>query len=171
MLILCSAACSPVRVLDHEADTGFSLSKYKTFGFYEIEANGDTLKPYRTQLNYLEQELVQQLQQRGLQQSSSSPDLKINLGLVLAEKVQTRQTNFTNDAPLYFGERHYTWKSEEVVVRKYKQGTLSLHLVDNTTNKLVWHGAAEGVLPEDNTTKLQERIRTGVRELVQKIPL
>ncbi|HEY4651311.1 MAG TPA: DUF4136 domain-containing protein [Pontibacter sp.] len=163
-------ACSPVRVLDTEAEQGFSLSKYKTFDFYEVDASGDALEPNTPQLEYLKQEIVQQLQQRGLQQSTASPELKVNLGIVVADKVQTRETSFIPDAPRYIGQRRYSWKSEEVVVDKYKQGTLSLHLVDNASNKLVWQGAAEGVLPERNTEKLQERITEGVQKLVQEIP-
>ncbi|AKD05229.1 DUF4136 domain-containing protein [Pontibacter korlensis] len=164
------AACSPVRVLESEADEGFRLSNYKTFNFFEVETSGEALQPYASQLDYLKQEIVQQLEQRGLQQSSSEPDLNINLGVVVAEKVQTRQTNILTDPPFYIGQRRYTWKSRDVEVGRYQQGTLSLHLVDNARNELVWQGAAEGAVPDDNAAKLQERIREGVQKLIQEIP-
>ncbi|NEM98455.1 DUF4136 domain-containing protein [Pontibacter burrus] len=169
-LTILLAGCSSIRVLDTKADEGFRLSNYSTFDFYEVETGGDALEAYAPQLDFLRQEIARQLEQRGLKQSSSDPELKINLGLVVASKVQTRETRYGSDAPYYIGQRRYTWKSEEVVVNNYKQGTLSLHLVDNATNKLVWQGAAEGVLPENNTPKIQKRISEGVQKLLQQIP-
>ena len=167
---LAVAACSPVRILEAEADAGFHLGNYKTFDFYEVEASGVELEPYSQQLEQVKTEITRQLEQRGLSRSASQPDLKVNLGVVVAEKVQTRETNILTDPPYYVGQRRYTWKSREVEVGRYKQGTLSLHLVDNSRNELVWQGAAEGVVPEDNNEKLQKRISEGVARLVAKIP-
>ena len=163
-------ACSPIRVLETETDEGFKLSNYKTFDFYDVDASGDALKPYEAQLQFLQQQITQQLEQRGLQRSSASPDLKVNLGIVVAEQVQTRETNILTDPPFYVGQRRYTWKTREVEVGRYQQGTLSVHLVDNARSELVWQGAAQGVVPEENTAKLQKRIAEGVRKLVQEIP-
>ncbi|WP_299822959.1 DUF4136 domain-containing protein [uncultured Pontibacter sp.] len=170
ILYLLVAACSPIRVLDTEADEGFKLSNYKTFDFYEVDASGDALGPYTSQLDYLKKEITQQLMQQGLQQDAAAPDLKVNLGIVIAEKVQTRETNILTDPPYYMGQRRYTWKSREVEVGRYQQGTLSLHLVDNARNELMWQGAAEGVVPDDNVAKLQKRISEGVQKLVDEIP-
>lgn len=170
LLLAGMVSCSPVRVLETEADQGFQLSNYQTFDFYEVEASGNALAPYALQLDYLKQEIADQLQQRGLTRSSTNPDLKVNLGIVVAEKVQTRQTNILTDPPYYIGQRRYTWRTREVEAGRYKQGTLSLHLVNNAENELVWQGAAEGVLPDDNTAKVQKRISEGVQKLVEKIP-
>ncbi|WP_266206230.1 DUF4136 domain-containing protein [Pontibacter kalidii] len=170
MLCLLVAACSPVRVLDVEADEGFRLSNYKTFDFYEVETSGVELEPYAPHFDQVKQEVTQQLERRGLSRSSTQPDLKINLGVVVAEKVQTRETNILTDPPFYMGQRRYTWKSEEIEVRRYQQGTLSQHLVDNARNELVWQGAAEGVVPDDNSAKLQKQIREGLHKLIQQIP-
>ncbi|TPE42813.1 DUF4136 domain-containing protein [Pontibacter mangrovi] len=170
LLCLLVLSCSPVRVLDTKAEEDFKLSNYRTFGFFDLETSGDTLQQYIGQLDFLKQEIAKQLEQRGLQRTDQNPDLKINLGIVVAEEVQTRQTNILTDPPYYMGQRRYTWKTEEVVVDRYKKGTLSVHLVDNAQNKLVWQGAAEGVIPDDNTSKLQERIVKGVQKLMEQIP-
>ncbi|MEJ8802111.1 DUF4136 domain-containing protein [Pontibacter sp. H249] len=169
-LCLLVAACSPIKLLDSEADDGFRLSNYKTFDFYDVEASGDALQPYGAQLDFLQEQITQQLEQRGLRRSSESPDLKVNLGIVVAEEIQTRETNILTDPPFYVGQRRYTWKSRDVEVGRYQQGTLSLHLVDNKRNELVWQGAAQGVVPEENKAKLQKRIEEGVKKLVQNIP-
>ncbi|GHA54829.1 hypothetical protein GCM10007389_02700 [Pontibacter akesuensis] len=157
-------------MLDTEADAGFQLRNYSTFDFYQVEASGDALEPYGPQLAFLKQEITQQLQQRGLTRTSSNPDLKINLGIVVAEKVQTRETNIQTDPPFYMGQRRYSWRSREVETGRYQQGTLSVHLVDNARNEMVWQGAAAGVVPDDNTAKLQKRISEGVQKLIELIP-
>lgn len=110
LLWLALAACSPVRVLDTEAEEGFRLSGYKTFDFFEVDATGVELEPYTPQLDRVKQEIARQLEQRGLHQNAAAPDLKINLGVVVAEKVQTRETNILTDPPFYIGQRRYTWE-------------------------------------------------------------
>ncbi|ARS35864.1 DUF4136 domain-containing protein [Pontibacter actiniarum] len=170
LLLAVVASCSPTRVLETDAAPGFHLSEYKTFDFYDIDASGDALQPYSEQLEFLKQEITQRLEQRGLSRSSSNPDLKINLGVVVAEKVQTRETSILTDPPYYMGQRRYSWQTREVEVGRYQQGTLSMHLVDNAQNELVWQGAAEGVLPDDNSAKVRKRISEGVQKLVEELP-
>ncbi|MFD2245619.1 DUF4136 domain-containing protein [Pontibacter ruber] len=170
LLTLCLLACSPITILDTESEDDFHLANYKTFDFYEVETSGDAIGPeYKEQLDYLKQEIEAQLKTRGLTRSSANPDLKVNMGIVLAEKVQTRETDIRTDGPRYMGQRRYTWKSQEVEVGRYKEGTLSVHLVDNSNNEMVWQGAAESIVPED-PGKQQRRIAEGVQKLIASIP-
>ena len=170
LLPFCLLACSPVKVLDTKAANNFQLSRYRTFDFYEVETGGNALSPaYKEQLAFLQQEMETQLSNRGLTRSSLQPDLKVNLGIVVDEKVQTRETDIRTAGPRYLGQRRYTWKSREVEVGRYKEGTLSVDLVDNARNELVWQGAAEAVVPKD-ASKLQSRIAEGVQKLVESIP-
>lgn len=170
LLLYYMSGCTSIRVLDTEADEGFRLANYTSFDFYETEASGKTLRPYAVQLQFLEENIARQLTERGLRQDTLNPDLKINLGVVVAEKVQTRETNILTDPPFYMGQRRYTWKSREVEVGRYQQGTLSLHLVDNARNELVWQGAAAGVVPDDNNIKLRKRMIEGISKLINQIP-
>ena len=62
------------------------------------------------------------------------------------------------------GQRRYSWKSKEVEVGRYKTGTLLIDLVDPSTNKLVWKGGGEGVLPGKEKDFSKE-----VNELVTQI--
>jgi hypothetical protein len=36
------------------------------------------------------------------------------------------------------GGRNYSWLAREVAVGRYRDGTVTVHLVDRTQNKLVW---------------------------------
>ncbi|WP_439881986.1 DUF4136 domain-containing protein [Pontibacter sp. MBLB2868] len=167
LLVLLCAACSPVIHTSSESVDNFKLSDYKTFAFYETDASRTGIG-YSTQLNYIENEIARQLEQRGLSRTSTDPDLLVNLGIVVKDTTQTRETNILTDPPFYIGQRRYTWKSHEVVVRRYKEGTISVDLVANDKNELVWQGVAEGAM-EEKTEKVQEQIRKGMEKLFSEL--
>jgi hypothetical protein len=161
--------CTSVRVKDTEAAAGFALNKYRTFGFYEISANGEAVNPaYNHQVELLKSTIRQQLTAKGLTFSPADPDLLVNIGVVTREKVQTRQTDFRTDAPKYIGQRRYSWRSEEVEVGRYKEGTVSVHLVDRESNALVWKGAMEAIIPR-REARLQKTIDAGMARLFQSL--
>jgi len=147
-----TSCSSSYKILKPEKETNFRLTDYTTFGFYEIEAAGDTVsETFSQNLAVIKEGIARNLEQKGLSQAQD-PALKINIALSVKEKIQTRQTNFQNDGrPLYMGQRRYSWKSKEVEVGKYKEGTMLIDLVDASTNKLVWKGGGEGILPEKET--------------------
>ncbi|WP_317175579.1 DUF4136 domain-containing protein [Pontibacter beigongshangensis] len=152
-----------------DAAGNFRLSDYQTFNFYEMEASGNALRAYGQQMDFIRTEMIRELERRGLRQADENPDLRINLGVVIEEEVQTRETNILTDPPTYIGQRRYSWKSQEVEVGRYNEGTLSVDLVHNRRNELVWQGVAEAVVPKD-PSKLRERITAGVEKLVKRIP-
>jgi hypothetical protein len=169
-LLLWVASCSTVRVIRQEAADSFALGAYRTFDFYaedQVLADSLSQEDYRN-MEVLKEEVAQQLANRGLTKNPQSPDLLVNLGMVVKEKDQTRETTFGRDAPYYMGQRRYTWKSQEVKVGEYKEGTISLHLVDRSQNELVWQGEVEAILPKKSTT-VEERIKEGVDVLFKKI--
>lgn len=169
-LAVWAAACSPVKILNTEGSDNFSLGNYQSFGFMETEAGGDALgTDYSQQLEFVKAEIARQLEARGLEQRTADPDLAVNIGVVVSEEVQTRQTDLRSDPPTYIGQRRYTWRSREVEVGRYNEGTLSLHLVDRMRDELVWRGEAEAVVPRDRE-KQERRISEGIEKLVQRIP-
>lgn len=170
LLALCVAACRPpVNVLNAEASEDFNLSDYQTFDFYEVDIDNDSVsQAYMDRVEILKSEITEKFTELGLTQSPSDPDLLVNLGIVVEDKVQTRETTI-QEAPIYIGQRRYHWEREEVVVGRYQEGMVSVHLVDRAKNELVWEGEAEGIVPDDND-KLRRRIDQGVDELFSRIP-
>jgi len=157
ILLLLMYACSPIQVLDQEPAENFSLSNYRTFNFYEIDAGGDSLnsKAYQNGIASLKTEIRQQLQKRGLQLGEHDPDLLVNIGIVIRA-----------DAPRYIVQKRYPVESEEGM--KYTAGTVSVHLVDRVNNKLVWRGAVEGVVP-DKPASLQRNVADAMEALFRGI--
>jgi hypothetical protein len=168
LIFLLLAACSGVRVLNAEANDGFELGNYKTFDFYQLEARGDTMAAtFAANAERLKLAIAKELQEKGLKQSSANPALLVNIGVVVEEKIQTRETTL-RDAPMYMGTRNYSWKSEDIEVGRYKEGTVTVHLVDPATKKLMWKGAVEGVLPA-KSSKVPPMIDESMTTLFSKI--
>ena len=86
---------------------------------------------------------------KGYRYVDTKADLLVNIGIVVKQEIQTRQTNWQNDGRFtYMGQRNYSWKSEEVEVGRYRDGTLTLHIVETARNKMIWKGSMEGIVPE-----------------------
>jgi len=166
--LLALGACSGVRVLNTDRADGFQIGQYKTYDFYTISASGDTVSAtYGRNIALLEAAIEKQMQIKGLKRTASNPDLLVNIGVMVEEKVQTRTTNI-QDAPRYIGQRNYSWKSEEVEVGRYKEGTATIHLVERASNKMVWKGAVAGVVP-NQPEKTAGLIDEGMAALFAKL--
>jgi hypothetical protein len=165
-------ACNPVIKVIAETSPGASLNKYKTFAFYQLSAQGDTItKGFAERVDLLKKAIATEMERRGFQPAQSNPDLFINIGIAIEERVQTRQTNFLQDgAPYYIGQRTYKWKSQDVEIGRYRDGTVSIHLVDAKANEMVWQATAEGVLPS-NIARMPEAIQKTSTAVFSKFPI
>lgn len=170
IFLMAIAACSSVRVVKTEPAENFALSNYKTFAFADIESTGDIPQSgfYRSQVDALKTAIEKQLERKGLRRVEKRPDLMMNIGIAIDEKTQTRQTDIRSDPPNYIGQRRYTWRSREVEVGKYRQGTIDVHLVDPKRNELVWRGIVEGIVPA-KPEKLQKQIDESMEKLFANI--
>lgn len=170
LFIFCSA-CSGVKVLEAESTPDANLAQYKTFDFYTLEASGDTVTTLFTdRINMLKEAISNEMVQRGYVRTSSRADLLVNIGVMVDEKVQTRTTDWRTDgAPRYMGQRNYSWKSEEVEVGRYREGTVSVHLVDAFKNKMVWKGAIQGVVP-GTAAHAQKNTQKAIHKLFEQFP-
>jgi len=149
-ITLLFTSCSTFRVFNTEAAPDAEPSRYQTFGFYEVKASGDTIpRTFDERLAILKKAIQAEMEKKGYRFTDSGPDLLINIGIVVKQEIQTRQTNWQNDGRFtYMGQRNYSWKSEEVEVGRYRDGTLTLHIVEAVRHKMIWKGSIEAVVPE-----------------------
>lgn len=160
--------CTPVRVVSTKQKEEINLSSYKKFNFLDISVeNEQMVNENREGVQMLKNAIVRELTQKGLKQSDN-PDLRVNIGIVTENKIQTSKTNF-REAPNYIGQRRYSWKSEEIEVARYKLGTVSVDIIDVEHNMLIWEGIVQGTLT-NNSNKLKRRIDIGVEELLERFP-
>jgi PBP1b-binding outer membrane lipoprotein LpoB len=167
LLSLILIGCSGVTIKNVQKADTFTLSKYKTFGFFNVDATGDGLgKNYTANLESLKKAISKQFEAKGLSLAPDNPDIMVNIGIVVSQEVQTRETSFSDpaDRTAYMGQRNYSWHSQEVVVGKYKQGSVTLDLVDRESGKLVWQGTATSVVPE-NQKNVPALIEEGMTKL------
>jgi hypothetical protein len=171
IVLLVFSSCTAIRVLPVESAPGVNWQEKRTFGFYEVKASGDTITAqFADGIAELQQAIAIELQQRGYERVAVRPNWLINIGIVVKEQVQTRQTDFRTDgAPRYTGQRNYTWKSETVEVGRYREGTVSVHVVDALKRELLWQGAVQGVIPEKNTSRAAAA-STAMRRLMEQFP-
>ena len=166
--ILCQ--CSPSARISSRLAPGADFTQYKTFDFYQLDASGDTLSTkFSSRTKSMEYAIEQEMKAKGYTRTNTNPDLLFNIGIVVEEKTQTRQTDFRTDAPRYIGQRNYSWKSEEVTVGTYREGTVTVDLVDRNTNQRVWDGVAREIIP-NRDDRVEKAIATGVKLLLKDVP-
>jgi len=113
----------------------FDLYKYKTYGFVPPdEAFLQSHEHAARALQRVQDAVRHEMDLRGIRYAEK-PELLINIGIVVEEKVQTRETTL-RDAR-YMGQRNYHWEAGEVQVGTYKEGTVTLDFIDAAHNDLV----------------------------------
>lgn len=164
LFILMTCSCAAVKDIKTLHASDFSITNYKTFNFLDLDTTGEMGSNFNTRIGWIKEEVAKQLTAKGLNQTSENPDLHINIGITIEEKIQTRETDFTTDRTRYMGQRNYSWQSEEIEVGRYKEGTVKIELVDRSKNKAVWEGsAASVVLKKDEASK--KNIAVGMEKL------
>jgi hypothetical protein len=170
-LLFLLVSCSPMKITYTQSTEPVDFSKYKTFNFYELKASGDTIsKDFAERTSILKSAIATEMNKRGYVQTNNNADLLLNIGIVVREQTQTRQTDFRTDAPKYMGQRNYSWKSEELILGYYREGAVSLDVVDAKENKAVWKASIEGIVPSKKSS-LQRQAENGMKRLFAKYPV
>lgn len=168
MLLFFFNSCSPVRVVATNEKDDVDFEAYDTYNFMDISLKNDSIDINSIpEVAILKEAIAAQMEGLGYEQAQN-PDLWINIGLMVEEKVQTRETNI-RDAPIYIGQRRYHWESEEVVVDEYEQGTVSIDIIDAHTNERIWEGIAAGTVTDDDA-KMEKRINDAMELLFKRYP-
>jgi len=170
-IILIFTGCRTTTVTVVEDDNrNFRLADYSTYDFYETEAEGIFNVEDNASINLIREEISRQMEARGLKRDGQDPDLRVNIGIQVEERTQTRQTGLVTDPGTftYVGQRRYAWRSETVETGRYRHGTATLHLVDTERETAVWVGVVEEILPR-REARLERTIREGVEKTFEKI--
>ena len=170
-----ATGCSSYRIVKNERDSSANWSTYRTFAFIDtsrIDPSPGTGPSYQATMEQVKRAVIAEMTNRGYQQvntnrATGQPDLLVNIGTVVNEKTQTRPTTIY-EAPRYIGQRRYHWQSQEVPVGTYREGTLSLHIVDARQENLLWDAAVSSILSKKGVTP--EQINKAVGKVFSKFP-
>ncbi len=117
-----------------DKDPAADLGAYKTFAFFSPLAT-DRMQYSSLDSRRLKQATREQLERRGYTYREEHPDLRVQLYLKVAERQEVRSAGAG-----FYGPRA---RLETV---DYRQGMLTIDLVDSQRHALVWQGTAEGRL-------------------------
>lgn len=144
---LALAGCGPSRpAIRADQDPSANLSAYRSFSF--VSPLSTDKAGYSTVLSsHLKTAVTREMQNRGYRYVESGGDLLVNFYANSQDKqeIRTYQTGPTYGG--YYGYRggmYGGWGGTEVQTVNYREGTLSIDLVDAARKQLVWNGVAEG---------------------------
>jgi hypothetical protein len=168
-------ACSSGPDIRREVNPTANFASYKTFGYFPELATDRA--GYETVFTArLKAATRSNLEAKGYVYSETNPDLLVNFYANVEDKQELRSTPTSMGYPVsmgYYGYRHnmyYGMSTSQVETVSYKQGTLTIDLVDPTKKALVWSATAEGRVSKDARKNPGPAIDAVVAELMQPLP-
>jgi hypothetical protein len=172
------SACANTPTVRRDTNPAATFGSYKTFGFLSPLATDKF--PYESLLTqHLKDATRQAMESKGYVFSASAPDLLLNFYVNIQDKQDVRTTP---SSPAYggygypggyYGYRagyYRVYNTATITTVNYKQGTLTIDLVDAKQKVLAWTATAEGRI---STNALQDpgpAIDTLVTNLMAPLP-
>lgn len=141
----CAPSGPAIRV---DGDPAANIPAFRTFGFFDQLATDKA--GYSTLLTArLKDATRRELEKQGYRYAGSAPELLVNFHLNIADKTEIRSTPSAGVGYGYYGYRsgmYGAWGGypQDIETRNYKEGTLTIDVVDAARKALVWQGVAEG---------------------------
>jgi hypothetical protein len=163
-----------------EKDPSVDLGKYRTYAWIsESKGKDKDEKPYKDfQDTYLQELISKELEKSGFVRAKGTPDVLIDYDVMIENEVRERSESvysrpfvryFFNPYTgrvnsFYYPSRYMGQNSYDV---PYKSGTVTVNIVDNDSQKLVWQGWAETEVTRKRIEKQEmEKI---VRSIFRKL--
>ncbi|NIR50463.1 DUF4136 domain-containing protein [candidate division KSB1 bacterium] len=162
LLFLLSCASLKVKTV-HNPEIDFG--NYQTFDWITKPENPfeHLTNPvwYQLQLHKVMKTTVDEtLVAMGYKPQTENPDFLVFTHRNLKEKVDVAAWGYD-----YFGDRYL---DERVELRRYKQGTLFIDIIDAKTKKLIWRGWAVGAI--NDPEKAEDKVREAVWKILDEFP-
>lgn len=166
-LILLVSGCAIGPDIRVDMDARANMKAYRTFGFFE-KVSTDSAAYTSLVSSRLKAATRVQLEKNGYTYSTNEPELLVNFFLKVVNQQEVRSSGG------YYGYRqgyYGTWTGYPYVETvDYKQGTLSIDLVDAKHKQLVWQGVAEGKVSEEAQQNPGPAIDSVVAKIFSNFP-
>lgn len=164
------AGCASGPTIRVDKDPGVDVSRYRTFGFFE--PLGTDRQGYESLLSQRLKEATQvEMERRGYRFDQVSPELLVNFGAKLNDRIRV------TSAPVgwgYYGYRRGLYRPwvgmYDQDVEEYREGTLTIDLVDAANKQLVWQGTAVGRVTDRTLDNVSAAVRSAVAEILERLP-
>ncbi len=172
------SACANTPTIHRDTNPAATFSSYKTFGFLSPLATDKF--PYESLLTqHLKDATREAMVAKGYVFSASGPDLLLNFYV----NIQNKQDIRTTPGPTSYGGYGYpggyygyrtgyyrTISTATVETVNYKQGTLTIDLVDAKQKVLAWTATAEGRVSNDALKDPGAAIDALVTNMMSSLP-
>ena len=140
------SACAATPEIRQDTNPGATFGSYKTFGFFSPLATDKA--GYQTVFTvHLKNAARRVMESKGYVYSESSPDLLLNFYANVQDKQEIQSTPSSVGYGGYYGYRggyYGGFNSASIETVNYKQGTLTIDLIDAKQKSLAWTSTAEG---------------------------
>jgi hypothetical protein len=162
LLLITGCASRPEIRLDK--DPSVDLHQYDTFAFFEPVSTDKS--QYTTLLSgRLKNATRAELERRNYAYDEQNPDFRVNFNLDVVDRQEVRSTSM---GPGFFG---YRGLASDIDTVNYRQGTLSVDLVDASINQLVWQGIVEGRIDRKTLENPGPAVDKVVGEVFEAFPI
>jgi len=169
-LALTMAACSSGAKIYVNKDPNTNLGAFYTFGF-ESSLGTDRDNGNQTLLSqFFVDSTRKQMELRGYTYTTETPDIIINFYVSTKEKIRTTSAPAVGGYYGYRGGFYGAYGGYETNIQQYTEGTVTIDLVNNSTDKLFWEGTAVGRITSEVDENLQEAVSTVVEDIFKKYP-
>jgi hypothetical protein len=170
------SACASTPAIHRETSPAATFSSYKTFGFFSPLATDKAA--YESLFSqHLKDATRRAMESKGYVFSDSAPDLLLNFYVNVQDKQEVRSTpgsvGNTGYPGGYYGYRSGYYRGFNTVTIEtvnYKQGTLTIDLVDSKQKALAWTATAEGRVSYDAIKNPGSAIDTLVTNMMTPLP-
>jgi len=166
MFSISGCASGPKVMTDYDKAADFG--SYKTYNF--VDGAGPDYGEYQSLFTKFVLEAVAvEMEKRGYVKSDN-PDLLVNFGARLDEKLDVRTTS----APMaggYYGYRSGAYRygawsgygyGTETQVSQYTEGTFNIDIIDSKRRQLVWEAVGIGKITDKKRENLEKTIKSAV---------
>jgi len=168
--LLALGACATGPDIRVDMDPRVNMKSYKTFAFLRPLAT-DSQQYTTLASTRLMQSTRAQLERLGFSYAEAEPDLWVNFFLKVVDKQEVRSSG-TGTGYYGYRSRYYgTWSGyPNVETVEYREGTLSVDLVDAKRKQLVWQGVAEGEVSDESMKNPGPALDSVVTKIFSNFP-
>lgn len=168
---LAGCATGPTIRTDYDPEANFG--NYQSWAFYQPIAMEET--GYSTYLtDRIKTDVRREMQARGYTYDATSPDLRVNFQGIVQKKTNVYSVPQTDYQYFYdYRSRRYfavPFWYDQTIVNNYREGTLTVDLVDAAQNRLVWTGAAIGRVTRKSPQEQAEDADRAIAEIFLRYP-
>ncbi len=168
------AACASGPEVRTLADPGANFAQYQTFGF--VDPLGTDSRGYQSIVSQqLKVATRREMEARGYRYEPVDPQLLVNFSASLNDKMRVT----TTPAPVYGGYYGYRrgfyqpWPmyQDSTTVSEYKEGTLTIDVIDAARKQLVWEGTVIKSITSKDTANVAATLDSVVTSAFAKFPV